>query len=136
MRMNTISREREEEIDRRLESIWRYLGELRTRTNTHLQKIQEMLNETLLQIRTYPPTIEIDNALKDSKVNETEVVEPCGAEESNWFRQDEIDPQEMMEVIDELEHEENSANNPIKIERWLDWEVQCTDMMEERKEST
>ena len=100
-----------------------------------------MLNETLLQIRTFPPAIEINNALKDSKVNETEVVELRRTEESSWFRQDEIDPREVIEVIDELEHEqgkhqENSANNPIKIERWLDWEVQCTDMIEERREST
>ena len=46
----------------------------------------------------------------------------------------------MIEVIDELEHEqrkyqENSANNPVKIEQWLDWEVQCTEMIEEHRES-
>ena len=81
------------------------------------------------------------NALEDSKVNETEVVELRRVEENSWFSRDEIDPRAMIEVIDELEHEqskhqENSAKNPIKIERWLDWEVQCTDMIEKRREST
>ena len=47
----------------------------------------------------------------------------------------------MIEVIDELEneqrkHQANSANNPIKIERWVDWEVQCTDMTEEHRGPT
>ena len=138
---NTIRREREEAIERRLESIRRHLGELRTRTNTHLQKIQEMLDETLLQIQTHPPTIELNSALEDSKTNEAEVVELDRVKENSWFRQDEIDPRAMIEVIDELEHEqrkyqENSANNPVKIEQWLDWEVQCTDMIEEHREST
>ena len=73
-----------------------------------------MLDETLLQIRTYPPTIEMNNALKDSKINETEVVELRRVEENSWFSRDEIDPRAMIEVIDELEHEqrkyqENSA---------------------------
>ena len=63
-----------------------------------------MLDETLLQIQTYPPTIELNNALEDSKANETEVVELGRFEENSWFRQDELDPRATIEVIDELEH--------------------------------
>ena len=47
----------------------------------------------------------------------------------------------MTEVIDELKHEgktseEESLNNQIKIEQWLDWEVQCLDIIEEHRGPT
>lgn len=89
--MKTINMKREEAIESKLESISRYLGELGTRTNAHL-KNQKMLYDTLLQTRTYPLTIEMNNALEDSAINETEVEELLQEEEGSWFHQDEIDP--------------------------------------------
>ena len=139
--MKTTNVIREEEIESKLESIRRYMSELRTRTNAHLQKIQDMVDETLLQTRTNPPTIEINNALEDSEINDTKIGELVQEKEGNAFRHDGIDPRTMIEVIDELEcegksHEERRVSNEIKIEQCLDWEVQCTETIEEHRGST
>ena len=131
--MKTTNTKREEGIESKLESIRRYMSELRTRTNAHLQKIQDMVDETLLQTRTNSSTIEINNALEDSETNDTKIGE------GNAFRHDGIDPRTMIEVIDELEyegksHEERRVSNEIKIEQCLDWEVRCTETIEEHRE--
>ena len=141
VRMEIRSSKGEEATRSKLERIRRYLVSLRTSTNAHLQNIQEILDETLQQTRTYPPTIEMNNALEDTEIDETVGKDRCQKEKDSGSQYGEIDPRTMTEVIDELEYEgktseEESLNNQIKIEQWLDWEVQCLDIIEEHRGPT